>query len=123
MTTCFCLLILAGCVASPQEGKVHVSATETARLQSDQMKKVDEALVSQFKGIKTGMSPAQVRDIMGVEPEVIRDNLWHFKLSRASDTPEEIDWRLIVRFENGLVADTQITYTCLHREPRNDNCN
>ena len=63
-------------------------------------------LRAQFKKITVGMSPAQVRDLMGTEPDVSRGNVWQFKLSRASDRWGERDWTLAVRFENGTVSET-----------------
>jgi len=64
------------------------------------------------------MLPEEVQTIMGIEPQVKRDGLWRFKLSRASNTDTEIDWTLLVTFENRKVKSKQTTYTCLHRTDR-----
>lgn len=78
-----------------------------------QLEDRDAKLLTQFEQITVGMSPNQVRGLMGMDAQVKRDNLWGFKLSQASDTPNEVDWVLLVAFENGKVSSKQTTYTCL----------
>ena len=75
----------------------------------------DLQLRAQFEKITIGMSPDMVRGLMKAQPEVIRENLWGFKLSPASDTFEEINWTLLVAFNEGKVSETDTSYTCLYR--------
>jgi hypothetical protein len=82
----------------------------------EQQRRHDEELRSRFEKIEIGMSRAEVREIMGDKPEVIREDLWGFKLSWASDTGPEINWVLLVAFEDGEVSGKETSYTCIHLE-------
>ena len=76
----------------------------------------DAELRSRFAELKIGMTVSEVRTRMGVEPRVSRHDSWEFKLSRSSDTPEEIDWKLLVAFKTGVVVRTQTVFTCIYRK-------
>jgi hypothetical protein len=77
-------VVLAGC-ASQQVSRPHQQALpESAAASRKEMEKRDARLRAQFKKITIGMSAGQVRDVMGTEPQVSRDNVWQFKLSRDS---------------------------------------
>ena len=82
------------------------------------MKGRDSQLRAQFEKITIGMSGATVRDLMAAQPDVIRENLWAFKLSRESDTATEIQWTLLVMFKDGKVSKTDTSYTCVYRTLR-----
>ena len=97
-------VLVTGCVAQA-EGTNALQAT-------------DAELRSRFAELKTGMTTSQVRARMGVEPQVKRGDLWEFRLSRASDTPEEIDWKLLVAFKDDALTKTEIVYTCIYRKER-----
>jgi len=109
---CICLvgLILAGC----STGQTPPQQTEISRQDREQMRQADKHLVEQFKKITVGMSPAQVREIMRGEPQTRSGNVWAFKLSPASDTPSEIDWLLLVKFDKDKVTASQTVFTCLY---------
>ena len=79
------------------------------------MEERDLRLRAQFEKITVGMSRATVRDLMEAQPDIVRENLWGFKLSSASDTLTEIHWTLLVVFNEGKVSETDTSYTCLYR--------
>jgi len=115
---CFaCLLCMSimGCSTPPEAQSSTESPPQLTEGQNfwNELIKQDEYLRSQFKKIHTGMSETQVRDLMGKEPRILRENLWGFELSRASDTAAEIHNILLVAFEDGIVVSTDVTYTCI----------
>jgi len=112
------MLALMGCATEPDPRPIRQTQADRARSEWKQMKKRDAQLRSQFEKIQVGMSPQEVRTTMGTEPQIKRDRLWGFKLSRASDTDAEINWTLLVAFENGKVKSKQTTNTCIYRTER-----
>ena len=107
------VLTLVGCSAGVEPPR-KLPQTEVARTGQEEMLQADSRLVAQFKKIAVGMSPTEVRAIMGVEPQTGGGNVWVFKLSPASDRTNEIDWKLLVKFDKDKVVATQTTHTCLY---------
>ena len=108
LTTCLLIVVLVGC--APEPGP----EPEPARVEWKRMEDRDSQLRAQFEKITIGMSRATVRDLMEAQPDVIRENLWGFKLSRASDTRTEIDWTFLVVFKDGKVSKMDMSYTCVY---------
>ena len=118
IATCLIMVALAGCATGPNPQPVRQAQADRARAHRKQMEERDARLRAQFESITVGMSRAEVRDMMGIEPQIKRDTFWGFKLSRASDTSTEIDWTLLVVFENGKVSKKSTSYTCVYRTLR-----
>jgi hypothetical protein len=128
------LLVLASCAGeeSLPPSPDHLQKADTgAKQQQDtreasdglevwkQMQERDALLRERHKRILVDMTPEEVEEVMGVEPRIVRESVWGFDLSPASNTSTEVDWVLLVAFSDGRVSRTQVTYTCIYcSEPR-----
>ncbi len=90
------LSLVSSSELKPGEFKTKINSRILKPLMWQEVEKQDERFRSQFKKIKAGMPPTEVRDLMGVGPQIKRDDFWGFKLSQASNTLTEINITLQV---------------------------
>ena len=126
--TCTMLFMMGilGCASAPPNTAPTTACTPVAVTQSQpappatmlhilaDLRTRDAELRARFKMITKGMTPEQVRAIMGRTPKIGPSGLWMYELSSESDTLTEIHFVLLVGFKNNLVVYTDESYTCIY---------